>query len=249
MELASPLPAQPPWLMATRGHLLKWQDCRLCGAGVAITCPPAMAPQPLELWVDSVSQPWGTCHRHLSAQSKTLLAAGGLREKTLVPSPALGAIALGAVHDGEGSLGVCRRTRSCPAFTQGHRHFSCIHSLSPSFHSHEFLWSLLREGGKLEVERRVGEELIRMGDSKSKHRLFKEAVFTSHGRIALSEMCHGIPKRVSCSDDFRSCLLVCWLIFHSVSFLLLQKKSAINKMYFCNFHVYIWYISTNGQLL
>ena len=48
-----------------------------------------------------------------------------------------------------------------------------------------------------------------------------------------------------------SVLLVCWLIFHSVSFLLLKKKkkSAINKMYFCNFHVYIWYISTNGQLL
>ena len=47
-----------------------------------------------------------------------------------------------------------------------------------------------------------------------------------------------------------SVLLVCWLIFHSVSFLLLKKKkSAINKMYFCNFHVYIWYISTNGQVL
>lgn len=38
-------------------------------------------------------------------------------------------------------------------------------------------------------------------------------------------------------------LLVCWLIFHSVSFLLLKKKkSAINKMYFCNFHVYIYMV-------
>lgn len=46
-----------------------------------------------------------------------------------------------------------------------------------------------------------------------------------------------------------SVLLVCRLIFHSVSFLLLKKKSAINKMYFCNFHVYIWYISTSGRLL
>lgn len=61
MELASPLPPQPPWLMDTRGHLLKWQDSQPCEGGVASHLPPppapAMASQPPELWVGSVSQP------------------------------------------------------------------------------------------------------------------------------------------------------------------------------------------------
>lgn len=44
MELASPLPPQPPWLMDTRGHLLKWQDSQPCEGGVASHLPPPPPP-------------------------------------------------------------------------------------------------------------------------------------------------------------------------------------------------------------
>lgn len=93
-----------------------------------------------------------------------------------------------------------------------------------------------------------------MGDSNCQStELSQEAVFISLWQTILSGMFRdgnvvGSPDKSLVGMMLGSALLVCWLIFHSVSLLLLNKKSAINKMYFCNFHVYIWYISTNGQL-
>lgn len=166
----------------------------------------------------------------------------------VAPSPAL----VGA------SLVSCWRMRSCPAFTHNPSSFSCIHAFWAhlAIFPHEFLWSLLREGGNLKVERRVGVELIRMEIQTVKAQTFQRSCFyfpmanCPFWKVP-EMMCHGIPPNKSLVRMILgSVLLVCWSIFHSVSFLLLKKKkSAINKMYFCNFHVYIWYISTNGQLL
>lgn len=109
----------------------------------------------------------------------------------------------------EGSLGVCWRTRACPTFTQDPSRFSRIHSLSPSFHSpHEFLWSLLREGGNLKGERRVGVELIRMGDSTVKAQTFQRSglyfPMASGSFWDVPEMtCQESPRQASCSDDVR----------------------------------------------
>lgn len=121
--------------------------------------------------------------------------------------------------------------------------------LNPSIHClHEFLWPLL----DLEAERRVGLELIRMGTHTVKAQTFPRSSF--YFPLANCPFWN-VQRYVMESPDkslvrmtLGSVLLVCQLIFHSVSFLLLNKKSAINKMYFCNFCVYIWYISTNGQL-
>lgn len=124
---------------------------------------------------------------------------------TLASSPTLG-----AVLNVGGLLGVCWSVRSCPAFTHDPSSFSLWPSpLSPSFHSpHEFLWSLLRESENLKPERRVGMELIRVGESNCQSTDFKEAVFIfpmancPFWNIP-ETMYHGIPKRVSCSDDPR----------------------------------------------
>lgn len=115
----------------------------------------------------------------------------------------------GSPHHTEGSLGICWRTRACPTFTQHPSRFSCLHSLGPSFRfPHEFLWSLLREGGNFKVERRVGVELIRKRDSTVKAQTFQRSGFyfpmASCSFWDVPERtCHGIPKQASCSDDVR----------------------------------------------
>lgn len=190
MEVASFLPPHPLWLMDTGGHLLKWQGCRPCDSDVENHTPCHGEWASRALRGQRLAAPRHPPQTERKAQQ--LLTSGGLGEKTLVPSPTLG-----AVHDIEGSLGTCWRMRSCLAFTQDPSRFSCIHSPSPSSHSpHEFLWSLLREGENLKVERRVGVELIRMGDSKlSKHRLLKGALFISQWPIALSGMFRKPPNK------------------------------------------------------
>ena len=146
---------------------------------------------------------------------------------TLASSPTLG-----AVLNVGGLLGVCWSVRSCPTFTHDPSSFSLWPSpLSPSFHSpHEFLWSLLRESENLKPERRVGMELIRVGESNCQSTDFSKKLFLfSQWQIALSGIFQRRCIMESPSESLvrmilGSVLLVCWLIFDSVSFLLLKKK-------------------------
>lgn len=102
-----------------------------------------------------------------------------------------GSCLLGSMYGVGGLLGVCWRVRSCPAFTHDPSGFNSYHSLlTPLSIVLMSFFGLYQkeEGGNLKVERKVGMKPIRMGDSNSKHRLFREAVFISQWQIALSGM-------------------------------------------------------------
>lgn len=145
---------------------------------------PGVAGEPPELWVDNTLQ-----HQLLtvSAKAKQVLTSGSPGEGTPWCPHQLWELCsmLGTYLVSAGEWG--------PVLPSHPWSILYPSPLSPSFHSpHEFLWSLLREeAGNFNIQRRVGVELISVGESNCQSTDFSKKLFLfPNGKLPFLE-CSG----------------------------------------------------------